>query len=143
MGLDLASIPSLRDSRNSLTHRCNSVMGDFNSSRFHEEKMGGSGRSHNTDLHRCLLDIDLFDLPARSILGPTAEIVSRLLPGSLTEYWLMTVGLLPSRTLKQTSQGQVFLPLPSGRSWSQGRSLLNSFISGPPTKSLPLLLSKF
>lgn len=99
------------------------VMGDLNSSRFHEEKMGGSGRSHNTDLHRCLLDIDLFDLPARSILGPTAEIVSRLLPGSLTEYWLMTVGLLPSRTLKQTSQGQVFLPLPSGRSWSQGRSL--------------------
>lgn len=90
------------------------VMGDFNSSRFHEEKMGGSGRSHNTDLHQCLLDIDLFDLPGRSILGPTAEIVSRLLPGSLTECWLMTVGLLPSRTLKQTSQGQVFLIIPRG-----------------------------
>lgn len=45
--------------------------------------MAGSGRSQNTDLHQCFLDIDLFDLPfqvrARSTLGPTAEIVSRLL----------------------------------------------------------------
>lgn len=114
--------------------------------------MAGSGRSQNTDLHQCFLDIDLFDLPfkvrARSTLGPTAEIVSRLLPGSLTECRLITVGLLLSRTLKQTSQGQVFpiIPrrqLPSGRSRAQVRSLSNSRISGPPTRSLPLWLSKF
>lgn len=91
------------------------VMRDLNSF-FHEEKMAGSGRSQNTDLHQCFLDIDLFDLPfkvrARSTLGPTAEIVSRLLPGSLTECRLITVGLLLSRTLKQTSQGQVFPIIP-------------------------------
>ena len=94
------------------------VMGDLNSSRFHEEKMGGSGRSHNIDLHQCLLDIDMFDLPfklrAHSTLGPTSEILSRLLPGCLTQCWLMTVGLLPSRTLKQTEQGQVILIIPRG-----------------------------
>lgn len=44
------------------------VMGDLNSSRFHEEKMGGSGRSHNTYLHQCLLDIDLFDIPFKGPL---------------------------------------------------------------------------
>lgn len=73
-----------------------------------------------------------------SVLFPTAEIVSRLLPGSLTECWLMTVGLLLSRTLKQTSLGQVFPiiargELPSGRSRSQVRSLSISIISGPPS----------
>ena len=43
-------------------------MKDWNSSGFHEEKMGGSGRSHNTYLHQCLLDIDLFDLPFKGPL---------------------------------------------------------------------------
>lgn len=72
-----------------------------------------SGRSHNTDWNQCLLDIDMFDR-ARSTLGPTAEIVSRLLPGSLTECWLMTVGLLLSITQKQTSKGRVFPIIPRG-----------------------------
>lgn len=77
--------------------------------------MGESGRSHNTDLHQCLLDIDLFDLPFKGPLYTWSNRRdSELLPGSLTECWLMTVGLLLSRTLKQTSQGRVFPIIPRG-----------------------------
>lgn len=73
------------------------VMGDLNSSRFHEEKMGGSGRSHNTDLHQCLLDIDLFDLPFKGPLytwsnrRDSEQIIARKLDRVLVnDSWLAT-----------------------------------------------------
>lgn len=59
--------------------------------------MGGSGRSHNTDLHQCFLDIDLFDPPFKGPLytwsnrGDSEQIIARKLDRVLVnESWLAT-----------------------------------------------------
>ncbi|KAL5798421.1 hypothetical protein ACOSQ2_003241 [Xanthoceras sorbifolium] len=59
--------------------------------------MGGSGRSHNTDLHQCLLDIDLFDLPFKGSLytwsnrRDSEQIIARKLDRVLVnDSWLAT-----------------------------------------------------
>ncbi|KAL5739338.1 hypothetical protein ACOSQ2_028518 [Xanthoceras sorbifolium] len=59
--------------------------------------MVGSGRSHNTDLHQCLLDIDLFDLPFKGSLytwsnrRDSEQIIARKLDRVLVnDSWLAT-----------------------------------------------------
>jgi hypothetical protein len=109
--------------------------------------MGGSGRSQNTDLHQCFLDIDPGDLPfncwARSTPFPNRRDSEQILARKLNRVLVNDSRLATFPNSEADFTGPGISDHTPRFFYRRVRSLSIYIICGPTTKTFPLWLRKF